>query len=164
MRTRDNRVSFELLAFIDFNLTATSLQHFRVLPAMKHSPRVTIDKMVVSRERWSVELGELHFHTLPTAAERFVGARRWARALGVPRLAFYRTPEETKPLFVDFESPIYVEILAHCLRTASAFSITEMLPGIDDCWLPNREGDRFTCELRIAALDLQPLASWVELS
>jgi Lantibiotic dehydratase, N terminus len=162
VRTRDGRAIFDLLAILDHNLSASSLQHFRLLPEMKHSPRVSIDKLVVSRERWSFAHDEIPFAHLPTATERFVGARRWARSAGVPRLAFYRTPEETKPLFIDFESPTYVEIMAHQLRNASSFSITEMYPSIDDCWLPDREGKRYTSELRIAAFDLAPMAPWFE--
>jgi hypothetical protein len=40
--------------------------------------------------------------------------------------------------------------------------ITEMLPEIDDSWLPDREGNVYTCELRLTALDLAPMAAWYE--
>jgi hypothetical protein len=73
---------------------------------------------------------------------------------------FVTSPLEPKPLFVDFASPIGVRIFAKIARRASAdpagersLTITEMLPGPNELWLPDAEGDRYTCELRMVAVD-----------
>jgi hypothetical protein len=67
-----------------------------------------------------------------------------------------------KPFYIDFSSPIYVNILAKMIRRTAEtgqdaeFAITEMLPSHDEIWLPDSKGQRFTSEFRIVALDLQP--------
>jgi hypothetical protein len=64
-----------------------------------------------------------------------------------------KTPEETKPAYVDFESPVFVDLLAKYLRGASAATISEMLPDLEAAWLVDAAGERYTCELRIVAVD-----------
>ncbi|MBC7978644.1 MAG: lantibiotic dehydratase, partial [Myxococcales bacterium] len=85
-----------------------------------------------------------------------VAARRWARALGLPRRVFVKTPEEVKPAYVDFDSTVYVELLAKYLRGASAAALSEMLPAVEEAWVIDADGARYTAELRIAALDPEP--------
>jgi hypothetical protein len=68
-----------------------------------------------------------------------------------------KVPEETKPCFVDLDCPIYVEILAKLVRKASAVTVTEMVPGIDETWVVDARRERYTGELRLVAVDGQ---SW----
>ncbi|MGH9928051.1 MAG: lantibiotic dehydratase, partial [Pyrinomonadaceae bacterium] len=53
VKTRDGRLSFEIIDVLAdfFGLTVSSC--FNLLGAAKHTPRVTIDRLVVSRESWS---------------------------------------------------------------------------------------------------------------
>jgi Lantibiotic dehydratase, N terminus len=157
LRTRDGRRAFDALALFGYYLTAECMSQFRFLPEAAHSPRVTIDRLVVARERWTFAPAELGFcHADSGRAERFLAARAWAAAHSLPRLVFIKIPEEAKPAYVDLESPLYVELLARMVRRASSVSITEMLPGPDEAWLTDAAGRRYASELRIAALDPVP--------
>lgn len=157
VRTRDGRVGFDVIAFHEHYLLANSFSAFRLLGG-PHTPRVTVDGVVLVRERWVVAASDLPFAHAREASARFVQARACARALGLPRRVFIKIPEETKPLFVDFASPTYVELAAKSVRKASTVAIAEMLPDLDDLWLTDRAGQRYTSELRIVAVDPEP---WV---
>lgn len=114
-------------------------------------PRLTSGRTVLRRARWSEPAGEA-----PAEASAIPN---WARALGMPRRVFVRSPLERKPIFVDFESPTLTRVLARFLRPAAQQSpeaqveFTEMLPGPDDCWLAGEVG-RYTSELRLVAVDV----------
>jgi len=164
VRTRDSRLRFEIAESFSDALSSVTANDFKLLGAHRHAPRVTIDRLVVLRETWQRAASEMRFAFEKDEAERFLSARRWARELGVPRFAFVRVPVEVKPFYVDFASPIYVELLAKLVRrTGEAgggeagreqVTVSEMLPGPDEVWLEDAEGRRYTSELRIAALDL----------
>jgi hypothetical protein len=70
-----------------------------------------------------------------------------------------RSSVELNPIYIDFESPIYVDVLARlCKQTVSAdrqhtMSISEMLPGPDELWLSDREGNHYASEIRLVAVD-----------
>jgi hypothetical protein len=160
VRTRDGRLAFDLLETFS-DLLAFNLQNgFGFLEPRPHSPRITIDRLVVCRESWSVPASELAFCGIQDGADRFLAARRWQQASGLPRFAFLKSTVEPKPLYVDFESPIYVDIFAKVVRRTAADSsqdqrlrVTEMLPRTDETWLPDARGERYTSELRIVAVD-----------
>jgi hypothetical protein len=68
---------------------------------------------------------------------------------------------EVKPFYLDFESPIYVEVFIKTVRRMAVsdskegkITLTEMLPATDEVWLPDNQGRRYTSELRIVAWDL----------
>jgi Lantibiotic dehydratase, N terminus len=151
VRTRDHRIAFDIIAFLEHYLVGASFSEFGLLSG-DHTPRVVVDGVVLSRERWVTAAAELAFAHAPDA---FVAVRAWARALGLPRRLFIKVPEETKPLFVDLASPILVEIAARLVRQASKATISEMVPDLDELWLEDAEGRHYTCELRIAAVDGQ---------
>jgi hypothetical protein len=78
----------------------------------------------------------------------------------MPRRVFALSPCETKPVYVEFDSPVLTRILCRQLRRAAADApgrptrFTEMLPAPDDCWLADADGQRYTSELRLVAVDL----------
>ena len=84
---------------------------------------------------------------------QFAAVRSWARAHGLPRWLFARIPEETKPVFVDLASPIYVEMFARIARRGTTLTCSEMLPDLDDTWIPDVQGRTYTGELRVVAVD-----------
>src|SRR5207249_4395659 len=114
---------------------------FRLLPAAAHLPRVAIDRLVVQREEWNLPPAAVPLAS--TAAERFLGIRRWAVDLGLPRFLFVKAPEERKPLFLDLDAPSLVEVFARLVRKASALALSEMLPTLDEAWLPDAEGNTY---------------------
>lgn len=160
VETRDGGRRFDVIAFLERHLVAESHSAFRLIGLRPHTPRVVIDGVVLARESWRVSAGEVSFAGLTDSVERFAAARRWARSIGLPRFAFVKVAHEAKPIYVDFASPLYVDLLAKQLRRArEAATFSEMLPGFDQLWLTDHEGHRFTSELRLVAVD--PIA-WRE--
>jgi hypothetical protein len=153
VRSRDGRHAFDIIAFLEQHLIAESHSEFSLLAACEHSPRVTVDGVVLARERWSLSPADAAFARAADAGERFFRARAWARRHGLPSAAFIKVPEEPKPTYVNFDSPILVELAAHFIRGASAVAVSEMLPATDELWLEDADGARYTSELRLCAVD-----------
>jgi hypothetical protein len=123
-----------------------------------YRPRISIDGLIVCREAWRFQAAELEFAFVKDEGERFVAARRWSMKHGIPRFAFCVSPVEVKPFYVDFDSPIYVDILAkvvrHTIEHEEAYvTLSEMVPAPDQVWLPDAEGRLYTSELRVVAFD-----------
>lgn len=141
-------------------LSSQIVSEFRILPRADHTPRVTIDKLVICRESWSFSPASMAFADEPDDMGRFLDARRWARKHGIPRFAYVRSPLETKPVFVDFDAPAFVNILAKLVRHAKKqvgveqpITMSEMLPTLDQTWLEDAAGERYTSELRLVCVD-----------
>jgi hypothetical protein len=126
-----------------------------------HRPRIAIDRLVIQRETWSVAAAELV--AAGPREQQFLAIRRWAHEHGLPRRVFVKSPLETKPTFVDLDSPISVHLLAKTARRASeagehqqTLAFSEMLPDLDELWLPDADGELYTAELRVVAVDGRP--------
>jgi hypothetical protein len=152
-------LSLEIGAFLGDQLSHVAVNAFRMMRPADHAPRVTIDRLVVARESWVIQPDAMTFAFEKTPQARFLGARRWARELDLPRFVFAKSPVEVKPIYVDLESSIFVDIFAKTIRRnrdhasgASPIKITEMLPGLDETWLEDATGARYTSELRIVAV------------
>nr|QEO74848.1 hypothetical protein [uncultured bacterium] len=116
LRTRDGRLRYEMVEALGGLLSNLSFNSFRVLEPRAHTPRVTVDRLVVCREAWRFQPAEMAFAHEKDEAARFLAARRWARAHGMPRFVFTKSPVEVKPCYVDFASPVYVNIFAKIVR------------------------------------------------
>jgi hypothetical protein len=133
-------------------------QSFDLHPAGPR-PRIVVDRMVLARQRWTLPAADMRFAQQAEEADRFVGCRAWARALGLPRRVFVKSPLETKPFYVDFASPTFVELLVTAARRVvrdgqeGALTLTEMLPDVDETWLADAQGRRYVAELRFVAFD-----------
>ncbi len=162
LRTRDGRISYDIIEAFGTALSSVIGNHFHILPPGNHTPRVTIDRVTVCRETWRFSPADLAFAFEKDEAARFLAARRFARSHDLPRFVFIKVPIEVKPFYVDFHSPIYVDLLAKSIRRTkekgrpdALVSVTEMHPRADETWLPDGEGQHYTGELRIIAVDLQ---------
>ncbi len=65
---------------------------------------------------------------------------------------------ELKPSAADFRSIVLVNLFAKHIRQTEAaghaeFTVTEMLPDLGQLWLPDRQGRRYSSELRFVAYD-----------
>lgn len=69
---------------------------------------------------------------------------------------FVRSPHDVKPIYLDWDAPVLVEVLARLARQAPWLSFSEMLPGPDELWLKDKGGAAYVSELRCIAVD--PLA------
>ena len=160
--TRDGRLSFDILEVFAYFLSLLVSVQFKLLRPASHTPRIYFDRMVVARETWQIPASELKFAFEKSESHRFVEARRWARSHDLPRFVFVKAPVEVKPFYVDFDSPVYINIFAKVVRRTTqlregnqAILISEMLPDVNHVWLEDAESHRYTSELRIAALDLK---------
>jgi hypothetical protein len=157
VRSRVRELDHDIISFMEPYLLSDTSPHFKLLPKRRHLPRVTIDKLVFSRERWSLDPATFRELTEPgTEAELMRRVNVWARTLGMPRYVFVTVPHEPKPFYVDFSSPILIDNFVRLLPKATALGVSEMLPGHDGLWLPDAAGEHYSCELRIAAVDPVP--------
>ena len=160
VRTRDGQLSFDISVVFADILSNQAVNRFKLMAPAGHTPRVSVDRLVISRESWTFSAAEIPFADEKDDGRRFIEARRWARSHGMPQFVFAKSGVEVKPLYVDFASPPYVDILAKVARRTakgekakSMITISEMLPRHDQTWLQDAEGNRYTSELRIVAVD-----------
>ena len=160
--TRDDKVRLSIIEVIGDVLSSLVINSFGILGPQAYQPRITIDRLVVCREAWRFSPKAMDFAFVKEESDRFIAARRWCRAYDLPRFAFVKVPIERKPFYVDFDSPIYVSILAKMIRRtfdagdpAAEITLSEMLPSIDEVWLPDSEGRCYASEFRIVAIDLK---------
>jgi hypothetical protein len=126
-----------------------------------HMPRLRCGKVIVQRRSWTVELEELPpgnytgvSRTLIAAIERLRAAKGW------PRYVYIRPSEQalrrsgaegrdkdTKPVFIDFESYLFLEIFHGWLTKAGELEVIEMLPDPNHLLWQEKDGRR-TFELR----------------
>lgn len=127
----------------------------------RHTPRLYCGKIVVQREAWTVTLEELgagDFTGISRDLVLAVGRLRAMRQL--PRHVYIRPSEQalrrsgaegrdkdTKPVYIDFESYLFLEIFHRWLSKAGELEITEMLPTPDQLLWREPDGRR-TFELR----------------
>ena len=160
VHTRDGQLSFDIVEFFGAILSLLSASYFKILPARKHTPRVTIDRLIVTREAWCFSADEMDFAHLKEEADRFLELQRWARKHDMPRFVFIKAPIEPKPFYVDFASPILVNFFTKTVRQTlkeesedHTITVTEMIPSPDQLWLPDAEGQLYTAELRMIAIE-----------
>ena len=132
---------------------------FKLTTPRRHNPRITIDRLVVSRETWRVTIDEAWL-TQSGGLPEYLAARRLRHALGLPDKLFAKISTENKPVYLDLTSPRYVSAFATMLRSAreraggdTQVVLTELLPGPDQAWLPGPGGQRYFSELRIHMRD-----------
>ena len=86
-------------------------------------------------------------------------ARQWRETAGLPRFVFVVSPAESRPFYVDFDSPVYVNIFAKTVRRLARempgerLTVSEMLPNPEQTWLRDDAGNSYTSELRLIAVD-----------
>ncbi|HEX6969481.1 MAG TPA: lantibiotic dehydratase, partial [Micromonosporaceae bacterium] len=158
VRSRDRTIRYDLMEVVGELLSAAVVNGFRPLAPRRHRPRVSIDRLVIAREAWTLPVDEIDWARVKDESRRFLGARAWRAALGLPERVFYKLPCEDKPTYADFSSLVLVNILAKGLRRAmttpgASVTLTEMLPDVEEQWLTDAAGRTYTSELRLVAVD-----------
>ena len=131
---------------------------FQPVAPAAHRPRITIDRFVLSREQWVFGVADSGWAFAKDEQERYYLARRWRQDHQLPERVFYRVPVEAKPIAADLRSIVLVNLFAKHIRQTKAagyaeYTVTEMLPDLDQLWLADRAGRRYTSELRFVAYD-----------
>jgi hypothetical protein len=128
---------------------------------MPHMPRLRCGKVIVQRRSWSVSLEELPAGNYTGVSRHLVAAiERLRAAKGWPRYVYIRPSEQalrrsgaegrdkdTKPVFIDFESYLFLEVFHRWLMKAGELEVSEMLPDPDHLLWQEADGRR-TFELR----------------
>jgi hypothetical protein len=146
---------FEVIGDIMSGVAANAFQP--VAPAV-HQPRITIDRLVLSREQWVFGVADSGWAFVKDEQARYHLARRWRREHHLPERVFFRVPVEVKPMAADFRSIALINLFAKHVRQTKAagyaeYSVTEMLPDLDQLWLADHAGRRYSSELRFVAFD-----------
>ena len=149
-----------LVRFLAIGSFRSASIHF-ILDAAPHMPRLRCGKVIVQRESWTVTAGELGTGNFTGISRDLVIAiERLRMARSIPRFAYIRPTEQalrrsgaegrdkdTKPVFIDFESYLFVEIFHRWLTKAGEVEVTEMFPDPDHLLWQEADGRR-TFELR----------------
>jgi hypothetical protein len=157
-RSRDGRFSAELIELFGVPLYLVCVDAFRdLLPAGAHTPRVRIGDLVVRRESWRFAPTALSFARQHDPYQRFRQCQDWRRRHGLPRWVFARFPAEEKPIYIDLDSPIFVDLMSKHVRCADPegplIGFSEMLPDPSQLWLRDEGGAGYTSELRLVVVD-----------
>lgn len=165
-RTRDGKLQCDALELVGGRFSDMVLDSFQMLAPRPHCPRITIDRLVIKRESWRFKIAELPFVMETDPAERFLQARKWVRSRSLPGRVFYKVPIERKPSYLDFDSPVLLDIFCKMVRrteeaglSGATVNMSEMFPTTEQLWLTDAENSRFTSELRIVAVDLARAAA-----
>ncbi|MBN6050703.1 lantibiotic dehydratase, partial [Nonomuraea sp. RK-328] len=157
--------SYPLSEVVGEYLTLVTVNAFRMLPKRHHNPRVSIGQLVVARETWRLPPGECDWaYAVGRRGQlderlRYLRMREWVARNSLPRRAFYSVSLETKPTYVDFTSLPLTNSLASTIRRMARdgsdgdITFTEMLPGPQECWLADRDDERYTSEFRMVVTE-----------
>ncbi|MEO8045016.1 MAG: hypothetical protein ABI674_08925 [Spartobacteria bacterium] len=127
----------------------------------ENTPRLLCGKVVVQRRTWTITLEELGAGDFTGVSHDLVRAVERLRAMrGLSRHVYIRPTEralrrsgiegrdkDTKPVFLDLESYLFLEILHRWLTKAGELEVTEMLPTPDQLLWQEPDGRR-TFEFR----------------
>ena len=151
---RRKPVRFDLLQLFERRLKMLAATNFSLGDGRPFGPRRTLGGLVVQRAHWRFPKEALAF--LDEREGRAARVQAFCAAHSLPRRVFVRSPEEVKPVYVDWAAPVLVEMLARLSGQAEWLSFSEMLPGPDELWLRDAAGAAYVCELRCIAVDAQP--------
>jgi hypothetical protein len=144
--------------------------HPFVLHRERHTPRLRVGRVIVQRESWVADIDELHADLAfgPSLAATLAELRLHRR---MPRWVFARPAEGTfapstivgrqkdrKPICIDLESILGMELLAHWLGRYRRLEITEMLPRPSELWWREDIG-RYSFEIRALVCSSRPARS-----
>ena len=132
--------------------------HFGRAP---HMPRLRCGRVIVQRRSWTVTLEELGAgdytgisRDLLLAVERLRAAKGWPRHIyirpgeqALRRSGAEGRDKDTKPVYIDLESYLFLEIFHRWLTKAGELEVSEMLPDPDHLLWREPDGRR-SFELR----------------
>jgi hypothetical protein len=158
VQVRPSGTELDFFEVIGDLMSGIATNAFRPVAPAAHQPRITIDRLVLSREQWAFQVADSGWAFTKNEQERYRLARRWRHEHQLPERVFFRVPTEAKPVAADFRSIALINLFAKHIRQTKAaghagYTVTEMLPDLDQLWLADRAGRRYTSELRFVAFD-----------
>ncbi len=153
-----------LAEVFDRPLAEVCVEAFKRTGGAAHVPRLVLGDLIAGRETWRTTAGKCPMATVIGDRERYLAARAWRHDLALPDRVFLKIGTETKPVFVDLTSPLFVSSAAAMIRAARLSSgddvpltVTEMLPEVGQAWVPDAAGNRYVSELRLQFTDPLPV-------
>ncbi|MDP9845615.1 hypothetical protein J2853_004826 [Streptosporangium lutulentum] len=137
-------------------LSTQLMDAFKLTLPLSHVPRITIDRLVITRETWRTTVADTGLATITDERERYLATRTWRGHLNLPDQVFVKIGTEVKPCYFDLTSPHYTGLLCTMLRTAgedASVTVSEALPTPDQAWVPDHNGNRYFSELRLQITD-----------
>lgn len=140
-------------------LGALLLDSFKLLAPAPHTPRITIDRLVVARRTWRTTVAETGLAGVTGEAERFLAVRRWRARLGLPERVFVKVGTEVKPCYADLTGPLHAQSLCAMVDAAArtgpdvTVTVSELLPDPADAWVTDAQGRGYVSELRLQITD-----------
>ena len=145
-----NNLEFDLIALFERRIKLKAAVAFSLLDDSDAGCRRFIGPLMVQRAFWRCASPRSQ---APYGAAARAEIVAWRRQQGLPDRVFVRTPNEVKPVYVDFTSDISIDLFQSFARQAESVTITEMYPAPDGLWLCDAEDRRFVSELRLIAVD-----------
>lgn len=114
-------------------------------------PRIVIGRTVVYRREWIIPVTDYPHRRKPFTAKVFFDLKKMCIEWNVPRHFMLRVEGWRKPLYVDTENILTLEMLHQVLgKDPLQLRVTEMLPSPDELWLRDEDG-RYCCEFSCTA-------------
>ncbi|MDQ3334968.1 MAG: lantibiotic dehydratase family protein [Myxococcota bacterium] len=163
IRVRARRTGEDLGSLVRTQwMAAAGLHPFFPLELVPHTPRLRLGRAIVQRRSWRVVRSELAVsvdHGVTT--ELVLALARLRAARDLPRWVYVRPAatlldhsrvlgrsRDAKPMYIDLESTIFLDIFCRHLEKYGALDVVEMLPSPDQlCW--REDGGRYSFELRM---------------
>lgn len=149
---REGAPRLDLLRVFERRIKLRAATAFSLADGAESGPRRYLGPLLVQRAHWRVR-------SLPFAGaspDRMARVAAWRESLGLPERIYVRAPEAMKPIYVDLASAVSVEMLVRFARRASHLSVSEMYPGPSGLWLRDADGNSYTSEVRLIAVDPEP--------
>ncbi|OKI52175.1 lantibiotic dehydratase [Micromonospora sp. CB01531] len=140
-------------------LDSLLLDAFKLLDPAPHTPRITIDRLVVARRTWRTTAGACGLAGHADEAARYLAVRRWRASTGLPEQVFVKVGTEIKPCYVDLTGPLYAQSLCAMVDAAHRISpevpvvVSELLPAPAQSWVTDAQGRGHVSELRLQITD-----------
>ena len=138
----------------------TGMHPFFPFERVPHAPRLCVGEVVAQREAWHIDSAELGERPAGVSTALIAAVERLRADRGIPRWIFLRPSsaalpvttwfgrdKDQKPIYIDLESVVFLDIFERRLRKYGSLTVIEMLPKPDELFwrLP---GGRHTFELR----------------
>lgn len=164
VKTSDGKNKFSMQVVFADILSGICTNLFKLVEQGEHTPRISLDNLVIRRETWRFGFSDLAFAFETGESESFLAAHLWRRESGLPAEAFVKLSGETKPFYLNFDSPFLLENVCKNIRNLAEHTggegsavFSELLPDFDNLWLANKKGEHFTSEFRFVFVDKKGL-------
>lgn len=150
------RISFA--DFFSHLLSTAVINAWGNTSAGSNTPRISVGRFTLCRQTWRVDVAGEAFTRTGGEYELYQAVQRWRESLGCPDRVYVKLPNEIKPLYVDFASPVLVLSFLAVLRSAldkpgsTEITVSEALPEPEHAWVKDDAGNSYFGELRLVFL------------